>query len=1481
MKRTHSLFLVVFVVFSSILFSTSATAQGSAFTYQGRLASDGAPANGSYDLTFTLFDSTNVSGNVIAGPVTNSALAVSNGLFTVQLDFGAGVFDGSDRWLEIGVRTNGNAGAFTLLSPLQQITSMPYSIQSLKAASAAVAASANSVSATNINGAIALAQLPTAILTNGASGVTISGTFAGNGAGVSNVPASWQTVAGTSLTVSGNQSYLLTNNTQTSVTLPASANVGDIVTIAGVGNSGWQVTANSGQGIVGYPGFVWTGTHNGILPGDGAYWAGLASSADGTKLVATDARRNIYTSTNSGGSWMAQSNGITTPSQYAWGAAASSADGTKLIVAGGQFNTGGPLFTSTDSGSSWTAQTSGIGNGGNQNWSAIACSTNGTKIAATTYQGPIFLSTDSGATWTQSGAPSDSYVAIASSADGTKLIAMTFANNFYTSTNSGSTWTLRTISGYYTWQTVVSSSDGTRLLAGTYNGQIFTSTNSGVNWTQQNSSAFGGGRIYSMAGSSDCVHLIAGVFNGLLCASSDGGASWTPQNNAGSGAWAAVASSSDGAKLTALLYGGYPNSIYTSTSQNVSFAGTAGTTVQFQYVGNGLWQPLGAPAGQIVGTLSPAQLPGSVVYNGQSGVGLNGGFSGSFSGDGSGLANLNASQLTGTIPLAVENSAVVTNTENNVTLSGVFSGDGSGLTNLNASKIASGSLGLAQLPGAVLTNGASSVNISGTFSGNGAGVTNVNLYSLNSYGAFAPAATNWGAFTLASTLAAGVNPIAAIAADVNGDGKMDLICANSDDFTLSIYTNIGGGTFGLSATVGVGREPYSVAAADVNGDGKMDLITANYSDGTLTVLTNNGRGGFAVASSPAVGQQPTSVIAADVNNDGKMDLIAANYIDSTLSILTNNGTGGFVTAATVTTGNNTAPVTVVAGDFNGDGKMDLATANDSGSATILTNNGTGGFALAATLSAPGILFGPQSIAAADVNNDNKMDLITVNGDNNGHNTLTVWTNNGHAGFTTSVFLTNNVGAVAAADINGDGSVDLISQNFDYPNQDLTVWTNNGSGGFAISSINYFAGQQMASFVVAADLNGDGQTDLVAGMISNDHLWVLTNAPVSISTSFVGSGSGLTGLNAAQISSGTIAPGRLPSIMVTNTQTGVALSGTFGGNGGGLTNLNAAQISSGTIAPARLPSIVVTNTQTGVTLGGTFSGNGAGLTGLNASSLGGSAITTNSSGVVLGGALNANVNPIYLKAPGDGNHGIGYATSTTNFSGLNAPDGPVLWGYNGGALGSMNGGAHLGLVWTKSGVGIGATNPASALHVASSSGDVEISLQSGDAGNHRWTLQSSGSSTPGLVSSFQIIDRTAGASRMTIYTNGNVTIPGNVTNSGSVIVNGSATFNGATKVGVNPVTVGNETLRIVRGEITGSGTVDFGTGFTVAHNSTGDYVISYTTSFNNYPAFTATSYGSILIPTIFINAAGSVEVKFYNTSGSAADPAGFDFIAIGP
>ena len=173
--KTRLLFLLGIIV---LIVTNSLQAQGTAFTYQGQLANNGLPANGSFDLTFSLFDASNGVGQV-GTTLTNSAVAVSNGLFNVALDFG-NQFPGADRWLEIGVRTN-SGGTFTTLSPRQQLTPNPYAITASSASNLL-----GTLSVSQLSGALALSQIPSAVVTNNASSVSLTGTFSGDGSGLVN-----------------------------------------------------------------------------------------------------------------------------------------------------------------------------------------------------------------------------------------------------------------------------------------------------------------------------------------------------------------------------------------------------------------------------------------------------------------------------------------------------------------------------------------------------------------------------------------------------------------------------------------------------------------------------------------------------------------------------------------------------------------------------------------------------------------------------------------------------------------------------------------------------------------------------------------------------------------------------------------------------------------------------------------------------------------------------------------------------------------------------------------------------------------------------------------------------------------------------------------------------------------------------------------------------------------------------------------------
>jgi hypothetical protein len=176
--QRRTLALAFLALFSSLnLQFPAARAQGTAFNYHGKLNDGGSPANGAYDLTFSLF-LTNSGGVAAAGPVTNLATAVSNGLFTVAVDFGAGVFTGSNYWLDIAVRTNGG-DVFTELTPRQPILPTPYAVMAYSTSNLT-----GTLPASQLSGTIPLSMLPSAVVTNGAKGVNISGTFTGDAKGL-------------------------------------------------------------------------------------------------------------------------------------------------------------------------------------------------------------------------------------------------------------------------------------------------------------------------------------------------------------------------------------------------------------------------------------------------------------------------------------------------------------------------------------------------------------------------------------------------------------------------------------------------------------------------------------------------------------------------------------------------------------------------------------------------------------------------------------------------------------------------------------------------------------------------------------------------------------------------------------------------------------------------------------------------------------------------------------------------------------------------------------------------------------------------------------------------------------------------------------------------------------------------------------------------------------------------------------------------
>jgi hypothetical protein len=635
-------------------------AQTTAFTYQGQLSSNNVPANGLYDFRFRLTD---VGDTPVTAPLTNSPTGVTNGSFIVTLNFGSAIFDGSDRWLEIAVRGYGDTNAYTALSPLQPITSTPYAIRAINAANASNASNAISLTAplqgTNISGVIPVANLPSNVaflnsnqvftVSNKFSGVvtatnsanSFSGTFAGNGPGLTNLAATsltgtlpdarlsgnvalqsnavvsfagvvyatnfigaghgltnvpgaffWVTVSSGPAQSYPNVGYLCSNDiTPVTILLPASPSIGDVIKVAGVGGAGWIIAQNPGQSVLAGNlsdsiGQSWR-AHDSVRA-----WSSVASSADGTILAATvgdtlGAIGYIYTSTDSGATWTARAN----DHARQWVAVASSADGTKLVAANyaGSWSPG--IYTSANSGVNWAVQLPGSG------CSAVASSSDGTKLVAAVKNGQLYTSASSGTsgTWTARDS-ARIWSAVASSADGTKLAAAVNGGQIYTSTNSGATWAASASSQSLNWTALASSADGSRLLATASGGQVYLSVDGGATWgaTTQPASGAWNCAAESADGSRFAI-AFANTSAGYVSVSTDSGATWLQRTSATNAAWSCIASSANGSKIVGAVNGGF---IYTS-SQGVTTTGTTGylygaqqSAIELNYAGNGIFIPL-------------------------------------------------------------------------------------------------------------------------------------------------------------------------------------------------------------------------------------------------------------------------------------------------------------------------------------------------------------------------------------------------------------------------------------------------------------------------------------------------------------------------------------------------------------------------------------------------------------------------------------------------------------------------------------------------------------------------------------------------------------------------------------------------------------------------------------------------------------------------------------------------------------------------
>jgi hypothetical protein len=368
-------------------------------------------------------------------------------------------------------------------------------------------------------------------------------------------------------------------------------------------------------------------------------------------------------------------------------------------------------------------------------------------------------------------------------------------------------------------------------------------------------------------------------------------------------------------------------------------------------------------------------------------------------------------------------------------------------------------------------------------------------------------------------------------ADLNNDGKLDLLWVSPTTGTVSVALGNGNGTFAAPRSFPAEANARALAVGDFNADGKLDVVTAN-ATGTLSLLKGNGNGTFqaptTITLSGGSGVQAYALAVGDMNGDGKPDLVVGaegkpytnhgiTYQDALIYVLTGKGNGTFNAASPLHIQGDTpsetiawttpglSPVNLALGDVNGDGKLDVVAAtyrnfatignNPSGNRPIylLPGDSRGGLSQGPMI---GLAFESASLSLADFTGDRKLDLAVATTDAGGDGYVMFSVGNGNGTFQPTHYIGSSSGpffSVAAVDLNHDGKLDLVVTRANYlggSGTGIGVLLGNGDGTFQAMQ-TFGTGTSYAALEVG-DFNGDGYSDVAAMDISGSLISILLN-----------------------------------------------------------------------------------------------------------------------------------------------------------------------------------------------------------------------------------------------------------------------------------------------------------------------------------------------------------------------------------------------------
>jgi hypothetical protein len=378
-----------------------------------------------------------------------------------------------------------------------------------------------------------------------------------------------------------------------------------------------------------------------------------------------------------------------------------------------------------------------------------------------------------------------------------------------------------------------------------------------------------------------------------------------------------------------------------------------------------------------------------------------------------------------------------------------------------------------------------------------------------------------------------------VVGDFDGNGTADVVVGGSAaNAALGILLGLNhtiSVAFSAAANVnvGAGLAPDAVALVDVNGDGRLDLVVANQAGNSVSIALGNGNGSFQAATSVSLGAglAPSSIVAADFDANGTIDLAVTDATGSQVSLLTGNGSGSFTLNGTVALPAGASASDLVAGDFNMDGRLDVAIANQATGSLTVALGTAGGFAAPVTTPITAG-FQASSVVAADLNGDGKLDLAFSSAN---AGTVAVMLGNGDGTFAAATTVTVHAGDaltdLVAADLDADGDLDLAV--LDQTTGQVSILLNAGNGTFGAAT-DFGVGAD-AQAIVAADFNRDGKLDLAVALGTTGRVRILTgngNGTFNAALDFSANGTGSVALQAADLNG----DGKL-DLVVVNQSTG--------------------------------------------------------------------------------------------------------------------------------------------------------------------------------------------------------------------------------------------------------------------------------------------------------------------------------------------------------